>query len=191
MTSNSRGDVTRLLEAFQSGDEQAFDQLFSLIYDELRQLARIRLGRAGRPGTLDSVAVVSEAYIKLLETPNILSKSRVQFFALASRAMRSILVDHARRMQREKRGGGARPVPIEDATAVFNEEHPEYLIDLDDALTRLTEINEEASRVVECKFFGGLTIKEIAEALEIPVIRVRRRWDYARAWLFKQLHPTT
>ncbi len=190
MASNSLGEVTRLLEAIQSGDERAFDQLFNLVYDELRELARHRLRRAGSPGTLDSVAVVNEAYIKLLDTPNIHSKSRAQFFALASRAIRSILVDHARMKHRDKRGGGVRAVPIEAATAVFHEEHPESLIDLDNALTRLAEISGEASRVVECKVFGGLTIEEVAEVLEMPVIRVRRRWDYARAWLFKELYPT-
>lgn len=190
MESEQRGNVTILLEEIQAGKEGAFDELFKIVYEELKQMAHMKLRHMGGPATLDSVAVVNEAYMKLLDTPNILSKSRAQFFALASRAMRSILVDHARMKNREKRGGGERPIRFEDATAIYDEQSPGSLIDLDNALTKLAMINEEACKVVECRYFAGLTLKEVAEVLEIPLIRVRRRWDYARAWLFNQLNST-
>lgn len=179
-------EITQLLGELQSGDDDALDRLFPLIYEELLSLARRRLYNNG-PATYDSVALVNEAYLKLVDAPQIHSRNRAQFFALASKAMRRILIDHARHKQRKKRGGGERPVPLDEATVILAENQPVDLLDLDEALNNLAEINEEASRVVECRFFGGLTLDETAEALDIPVSRVRRRWDYARTWLFTQL----
>lgn len=183
------GDITRLLEDIHGGDPEALDKLFNLIYEELRVLARHKIRGQAPQNTLDSVALVNEAYLKLVGTPNIVSKSKGQFFALASSAMRSILVDRARYRMRDRRGGGEKPIPLENATVLYKDDNPEELLDLDDALTRLQEINEEAARVVECRFFGGLTLREVSEALDIPFIRVRRRWESARAWLFNQLRP--
>ena len=180
-------EITQLLGELQSGDDDALDRLFPLIYEELLSLARRRLYNNG-PATYDSVALVNEAYLKLVDAPQIHSRNRAQFFALASKAMRRILIDHARHKQRKKRGGGERPVPLDEATVILAENQPVDLLDLDEALNNLAEINEEASRVVECRFFGGLTLDETAEALDIPVSRVRRRWDYARSWLFTQLN---
>ena len=184
-------NITQLLESMHAGNSAAFDKLFPLIYKELLSLARRKLINFPTFQTFDSVALVNEVYINLMgAAPQIISKNRAQFFALASKAMRRILIDYARKKHRIKRGGDAKPLPLDEAMLVFNNRNPEELIDLDAALSRLASINEEASQVVECRYFGGLTLEETAEALDIPVSRVRRRWAFARAWLFNTLYSS-
>lgn len=183
-------NITQLLESMHAGNSAAFDKLFPLIYEELLSLARKKLVKFPTFQTFDSVALVNEVYINLMGAPQILSKNRGQFFALASKAMRRILIDYARRKHRIKRGGNEKALQLDEAILVFNNRNPEELIDLDAALNRLASINEEASKVVECRYFGGLTLEETAEALEMPVSRVRRRWEFARAWLFNMLYST-
>lgn len=183
-----QNQITQLLGAINKGDDAALDRLFPLIYEELLILARRKLYSGPAMQTFDSVALVNEAYLKLVDAPQIHSQNRAQFFALASKAMRRILIDHARHKQRKKRGGGERPLPLDEATVVLAANQPVDLLDLDDALKKLADINEEASQVVECRYFGGLTLEETSQALDIPLSRVRRRWDFARAWLYDQLN---
>ena len=169
----------------------ALDVLFPLVYGELRRLARRQLARE-RPGhTLDSVALVNEAYLKLVEQGNVRLQNRVHFFAVSARAMRAILVDYARARNAAKRGGGGVAVPLDEVAELLSDEQAEHVEQLDEALTRLAGVNEEASRAVECLYFGGLTLDETAEALGMSVATVRRRWSFAKAWLGRTLQPGT
>ena len=189
MTSPPQQDVTRLLESLRSGDRGALDALFPLVYGELRRLARRQLSRE-RPGhTLDSVALVNEAYLKLVDHGNVRWENRAHFFAVSARAMRAILVDHARARNAAKRGGGGVVVPLDDVADLLSDEQAEHVEQLDEALTQLSGVNEEASRAVECLYFGGLTLEETAEALSLSVATVRRRWSFAKAWLARALQP--
>ena len=187
MTTPAPHDVTRLLASLGDGDRTALDALFPLVYGELRHLARRHLSRE-RPGhTLDSVALVNEAYLKLVDQDGIRLESRAHFFAVSARAMRAILVDHARARNAAKRGGGGVPVPLDEIAELLSAEQAEHVERLDDGLARLAEVNAEASRTVECLYFGGLTLDETALALDLSVATVRRRWSFAKAWLGRAL----
>jgi RNA polymerase sigma factor (TIGR02999 family) len=182
-----RSEVTRLLDSLKSGDRAVLDALFPLVYGELRRLARRQLSRE-RPGhTLDSVALVNEAYLKLVGQEAMQWENRAHFFAVSARAMRAILVDHARARNAAKRGGGGVAVPLDEVAELLSDEQAEHVEQLDEALGRLAEVNEEASRVVECLYFGGLTLQETAAALDLSVATVRRRWSFAKAWLGRLL----
>jgi RNA polymerase sigma factor (TIGR02999 family) len=188
---NSDHDITALLIAWRAGDEDALDQLFPRVYDELRQIAHRHLGREREGHTLSTTALVHEAYLKLVDQTRAHWTDRAHFFAIAARVMRRILVDYARRHQAKKRGGLAAPLPLDDealgnATLVADE-RAEMLVALDDALKRLAEIDERLSRVVECRFFGGLTEEETAQALSITSRTVRRDWVKAKGWLHQAL----
>jgi RNA polymerase sigma factor (TIGR02999 family) len=188
-TTPSPQDVTRLLDSLRGGDRNALDVLFPLVYGELRALARRHLSRE-RPGhTLDSVALVNEAYLKLADQDGVRLENRAHFFAVSARAMRAILVDHARMRNAAKRGGGGPAVSLDDVAELLSDEQAEHLEALDDALGELAGKNEEASRVVECLYFGGLTLDETAVALGLSVATVRRRWSFAKAWLGRALQP--
>jgi RNA polymerase sigma factor (TIGR02999 family) len=188
-TTPSPQDVTRLLDALRGGDRAALDVLFPLVYGELRALARRHLSRE-RPGhTLDSVALVNEAYLKLAGQDGVRLENRAHFFAVSARAMRAILVDHARTRNAAKRGGGGPAVPLDDVAELLSDEQAAHLEALDDALGDLASANEEASRVVECLYFGGLTLEETSVALDLSVATVRRRWSFAKAWLGRALQP--
>ena len=187
MTAPSPHDITRLLDSLRGGDRAALDVLFPLVYDELRRLARRHLARE-RPGhTLDSVALVNEAYLKLVDQDGAPLQSRAHFFAVSARAMRAILVDHARARNAAKRGGGAVAVPLDEVAGLLSDEQAEHLELLDDGLARLAGVNAEATRVVECLYFGGLTLSETGAALGMSVATVRRRWSFAKAWLGRAL----
>jgi RNA polymerase sigma factor (TIGR02999 family) len=184
-------DITGLLLAWRSGNEDALDLLFPRVYDELRQIAHRHLGREREGHTLNTTALVHEAYLKLVDQTRAQWADRAHFFAVAARVMRRILVDYARRHQAAKRGGETASLPLDDnavasATLVAGE-RAQMLLALDDALTRLAEVDERLSRVVEYRFFGGLTEEETALALSITARTVRRDWIKAKGWLHQAL----
>lgn len=175
-------EVTELLLAWSEGDRAALERLMPLVYDELRRLARsyMRSERAGH--TLQTTALVHEAYLRLIDAGRVPVESRTSFFAVAARLMRQILVDFARARGYQKRGGGAHQVSLDEAM-IIGQPEDEDLIALDEALGELAEIDERKGRVVELRFFGGLTEAETAEALKVSAETVRRDWRLARSWL--------
>jgi RNA polymerase sigma factor (TIGR02999 family) len=189
MTSPAPHDVTRLLDALQGGDRAALDALFPLVYDELRRLARRHLAREQPGHTLDSVALVNEAYLKLVDQGGVRLDGRAHFFGVSARAMRAILVDHARARRAAKRGGGGAAMPLDAVAELLSDAQAEHVVQLDDEMARLAAVNAEASRVVECLYFGGLTLEETSVALGLSVATVRRRWSFAKAWLGRALQP--
>ncbi len=181
-----RHDVTEKLVALAGGRAEAWDELMPVVYDELKQLAHRHMARE-RPGhTLGTTALVHEAYLKLVDGARVEWRDRAHFFALASRAMRHILIDYARTRNREKRGGGLAAVPLDDASSIAVDDI-EDLIALDDALRKLEAVNERQCRVVEYRFFGAMSVKETAEALGISEASVKRDWSITRAWLNQEL----
>lgn len=187
----AQGEITRLLNELCHGRRGALDEVFPLVYGELRRIAHRQLAHE-RPGhTLDSVALVNEAYLKLLHDGGLECQNRAHFFAIAARAMRGILVDYARARIAAKRGGGAPPIRLDDAAPLFSDTRAEHLLALDDALTRLAVVNEQACRTVECRYFGGLTLEEAAMVLNLNVATVRRRWSFAKAWLQRELRDAS
>jgi RNA polymerase sigma-70 factor (ECF subfamily) len=181
--------ITQLLLAWGGGDKAALDELTPIVYDELRRLAKSYM-RGQRPGhTLQTTALVNEAYLRLIDSSRINWQDRTHFFAMAARLMRRILVDFARARSSLKRGGDMQKVSFEEALAVPLE--PETnLVALDDALKKLAELNPRQSQVVELRYFGGLSEEEIAATLEISVRTVRRDWSVARAWLYRELNDS-
>lgn len=184
------GEVTSLLVRFGDGDPAAFDRLVPLVYDELQSLARSHRHRWGAgPETPGTTSLVHEAYVKLVDQDHVEWETRAQFYAIASRVIRSVLIDNARWHKREKRGGDRRPVPLEKARLAVDGRGAE-LIALNAALDALELEDERLARIVECRFFGGLTIAETAEALEVSESTVKRGWTLARAWLYRELKGT-
>lgn len=184
-------DITQLLHAASSGQSDAFDTLITLLYDELSILARQRLRHESKGHTLNTTGLVHETYLKLVGQTRIEWRNREQFFAVASEAMRRILIDHARRRQREKRGGAAEHIPLRDDLqahdALLGDEEAEQLLSLDTALTRLAEFNPGGARIVQLRFFGGLSNGEVADLLDSSERTVRRTWSLARAWLRRDM----
>jgi RNA polymerase sigma factor (TIGR02999 family) len=178
--------ITDLLLELKGGDRNASERLFRLVYDDLRRIAHRALRRERPDHTLGTTGVVHEAYLRLVNQTRVEWSDRAHFYGIAAQAMRRILVDYARRHHRQKRGGGQRPVTLDDG-AVSLDERSEHLMALDDALRRLAELNPRLSRVVECRFFGGLTEEEIAEATGVTVRTVKRDWAKARGWLYEEL----
>lgn len=186
MTPTSRQDVTDLLIEWGKGDQEALNQLMPLVYHELHRLASRHL-RHERPGhTLQTTALVHEAYLKLVDQRNMTWQNRVQFFAASAQVMRHILVDHARSRKALKRGGENLRFSLDEAK-VSAEENDADLLSLTDALNSLAIIDPQQSRVVELRVFGGLTVEETAEALRISTRTVKREWSMAKAWLHKQI----
>jgi RNA polymerase sigma factor (TIGR02999 family) len=181
--------VTDLLEAFAAGDRDALDRLMPVVYAELRQIAHRELQRERRDHTLSTTDVVHEAYLKLLDHGPVPPGEHVRFFAIASTAVRRALMEHARRRDAAKRGGGQRPVTLDEDLAATDSDHT--LLALDDALTRLAGLDVRLARVVECRYFGGLTEDETAAALGVTSRTVRRDWVKAKAWLYRELHGVT
>ena len=179
-------DTTQLLRDARSGDRDAFDRLFGHVYAELRRIAHQRLRRHGRGDTLSTTALVHEAYLRLVEQNGAEASDRAHFFALASRAMRFILVDYARARLAKKRGGGAAEVPLE-AVQVAADERAADVLSLHEALDLLSRRNERLGRMVEYRFFGGLSYEEIAEVVGCSVPTVKRDWSRARAWLYNSM----
>lgn len=188
---SAQSDVTELLLAAGQGDASALERLVPLVYTELRRIAHRRLGSERTDHTLGTTALVHEAYLKLMNLDRLKWRNRAQFMAIASRLMRRILVDYARRRRAARRGGGRRRVELSPAVeleaAVTMPEPVEEILALHDALTRLGEINARQARVVECRFFGGMSIAETAEAMSLSPASVKRDWIVARAWLNREL----
>jgi RNA polymerase sigma factor (TIGR02999 family) len=182
-------EITALLHAHAAGDTAALEQLLPRVYGELRRIARIRLRRERSGHTLAPTDLVHEAYLKLLPVERVDWRSRAHFFAIASRAMRNVLVDHAVRRGAAKRGAGATVIAIEDHDAA-TEQPLDDLMALSEALTRLEQLDARQARVVECRFFGGLSLEETAEALNTSPATVSRDWTFARAWLHHELGST-
>lgn len=182
----SSSDVTLLLQRLSNGDQDAFAQLIPLVYDELHRLAAFHLQRERAEHTLQTTALVHEAYVRLVDQKEVQWKNRGHFLAVAAQAMRRILVDYARRHQALKRGSSLPKISLDEAIAISNEDVHHVLL-LDELLTRLSSIDPEASRIVELRFFGGLTVEETAEAMGISPATVKREWSVARAWLLREV----
>jgi RNA polymerase sigma factor (TIGR02999 family) len=178
-------DVTHLLRGVAAGNKEAEAALFSAVYDDLRRIARRAL-RGDRRHTLQTNALVHEAYVRLTHARGTVFNDRVHFFAVAARAMRNILVDYARARQAEKRGG-QRPVPLDDVDPAWHVAPPEQVLAVDAALERLARLDARQARIVELKFFAGMSVEETADALNISSRTVKREWQLARAWLYGEL----
>ena len=186
MTPKALLDITGLLAAWNNGDEEALSRLMPVVYPELRRIARRHLGRRPAGHTLESAALANEAYLKLVRAGCIRCENRVHFLALCAQMMRRILVDHARARGYAKRGGNAVRVPLDDALLGARARGIEMLA-LDEALESLSKIDVRKGRVVELRYFGGLSVEEAAEILGISPETAKRDWKMAKAWLFGQL----
>lgn len=186
MSQNTSPEITRMLIALTDGNTEVVNNLLPLIYDELRSLAGNYLRRERLSHTLQPTALVHEAYIKLIDQKQVKWQNRAHFFGIAAQMMRRILVDYARKQNYLKHGGGARHVSLDQA-AVISRERTAELVALDEALNALALIDARAARVVELRFFGGLTVKETAEASGLSVDMVKRDWSTAKAWLHRQM----
>jgi RNA polymerase sigma-70 factor (ECF subfamily) len=183
---SSPADVTQWLMAWSNGDESALERLIPLVHSELRRLAK-RYMRRERPGhTLQTTALVNEAYVRLIDAGRVKWQDRAHFLAISARLMRRILVDYARSRNYDKRGGEARHVALEEA-AVYSEDRAPDLIALDDVLRALAETDPRKSQIVELRFFGGLSVEETAEVLKVSPDTVGRDWRLAKAWLLREL----
>jgi len=179
------GQVTEFLRAWSDGDRVALDHLIPIVYDELHRLAR-RYMRGERPGhSLQTTALVNEAYMRLVDYKNMKWQNRAHFFAVSAHLMRRILVDHARR-HNLKRGGGVHHVSLDD-TAIVGGERDADLVALDDAINLLAKLDPRKVQVVEMRFFGGLSVEETAEVLKVSAITVMRDWSTAKAWLYREI----
>jgi len=179
--------VTQLLEKWSQGDDAALAELMPLVYEELRHLAHRQMAAERTGHTLQTTALVNEAYLRLADQTNPRWQNRAHFFAVAARAMRQILVSYARSQRSQKRGGGAVKVELDEAAIVSPGESKE-IIDLHEALERLSTLDSRKAQVVELKYFGGLNYDEMAEVLKISPVTVRRDWRFAKAWLYTELH---
>ncbi len=183
---DTQGDITRLLHDLAGGEVEALDRLVPLVYEQLRRIARRHMARENVGHTLTVTALVHEAYTDLVALDRIDWQDREHFFAFASRVMRRVLVDHAVARKAQKRGGDRARVPLDERWAAI-EGRPDDLLALDEALRKLASLDERQSRVVECRFFAGMTIEETAKALGISPATVNRDWTAARAWLNREL----
>jgi RNA polymerase sigma factor (TIGR02999 family) len=182
-------DITRLLHLWQGGSPEALERLLPMVYDELHALASRYMSRERDGHTLQPTALVNEAYLRLAGQRGVSLQDRAHFFAIAARIMRRILVDRARHARREKRGGGAPMLALDDAGTPAPDAGPEPVdaFALDRALSRLEAFDERRARIVELRFFGGLTIEETAQVLDVSTGTVKRDWVVARAWLYREL----
>ena len=186
MTQTSREEVTGLLQAWSDGDQAALDKLMPLVYAELHRLAKRYMGREHEGHSLQTSALVNEAYLRLVDAHGVRWQNRTHFFAVSAQIMRRILVDFARTRQNLKRGGGARQVTLDEGLVVSPKGGADLLA-LDEALEKLAILNPRQSRVVELRYFGGLNEEEAAEALNVSPRTVRHDWSVARAWLYREL----
>ncbi len=188
---NTSDDVTLVLKAACEGDRDAEERLWNLVYDELRHMAHRQLAREYNRRHLSTTALVHEAYLRLFNDAPVAWESRAHFFGIASRVMRRVIVDTARRYQAQKRGGGRQELAFDESHFV-PEDRMQEVIEVDEALEKLTEVHARWGRVVECKYFAGLKEDEIADILDVSVRTVERDWSKARTWLYHYLHtPVT
>jgi RNA polymerase sigma factor (TIGR02999 family) len=187
MASPAPKEVTQLLIAWSNGEEEALEKLVPLIYDELRRIARRYMKREPAGHTLQTTALVNEAYLRLIEQKGMKWQNRAHFFAISAQLMRRILVSMARARYANKRGGEARQVSLDEAL-VISEERAAELVALDDAMNELAALDPRRSRVVELRYFGGLSVEETAEVLNISPETVMRDWKRAKAWLYTELN---
>ena len=179
-------EMTELLAAWSKGDRQALDQLLPLVEEELHRLAHRYMKREREGHTLQTTALVNEAYLRLIDQRGVRWQNRAHFFAIAAEMMRRILIDHARKHAYQKRGGGARQLPLDEA-AVLTDDRASELVALDEALRSLARVDERKSRIVELRFFGGLSVEEVAEVMGVSPDTVTREWRRARAWLSREV----
>lgn len=184
---NDPATITEMLCASREGDAAATERFLAAVYDELRQIAHIQRYPGGAHETMNTTALVHEAYVKLIDGDRLPFDGRGHFFAAAARAMRQVLVDDARAKQRSKRGYGQRPASLDAIAEPAAEQTPESILALDEALTRFARLDARAAQVVECRHFAGLSVIETAETLGISATTVKREWATARAWLFLEL----
>jgi RNA polymerase sigma factor (TIGR02999 family) len=175
-----------MLAAWSDGDSNALEELSPIVYGELKKLARRYMAGEGSANTLESGALVNEAFVRLIDWKNVRWQNRAHFFAVSAQMMRRILVDYARTKGYQKRGGGERPVELLDSALVQKERSREFIA-LDEALERLAKLDSRKARVVELRFFGGLSVEETAEVLQASVATVMRDWQFARAWLEREI----
>lgn len=192
MSQQQLPEITRILKSWSGGNREAVDDLIPLVYDELHKVAAQYLRRQRADHTLQPTALVNEAYLKLIDISNVNWQDRAHFFAVASQTMRHILVDHARSQAREKRGGGAQKLSLDEAISFSKDNEADFekevdLLLLDEILRQLEEIDEQQSKIVELRFFGGLTVEETAVVLHISPATVKREWRIAKAWLFGRM----
>lgn len=178
--------ITQLLLAWQAGDRQALDVLVPVVYEELRRLAHRSLKRERAGHLLQTTALVNEAYLNLVDVRKVMWRDRVHFFAISAKLMREILVHYARGRDTQKRGGGFRQITL-DESALYAPAPDVQLLDLDNALTALDSFDARKARVVELRFFGGLTLDETAEVLSVSADTVARDWDFAKTWLYREM----
>jgi RNA polymerase sigma-70 factor, ECF subfamily len=183
-------EITQLLMHWSQGDKSALDQLVPLVYPELRRIAKRHMNREGAAHTLQTSALINEAYLKLVDQQNVKWQDRAHFFAVAAQVMRHILVDHARTRNYAKRGGGAPKLPLNEAAAL-TEQRAAELIALDDALRDLARLDARRSQIVELRFFGGLSLEETAEVMNTSPSTVQREWRAAKAWLHHTMTSQT
>ena len=179
-------EVSQILTAWNEGDKSALEEILPLVIQELRRIAHAHMRREGVNHTLQTTALINEAYLKLNDQKNVQWQNRSHFFAIASKVMRRILLDYAKTRLRDKRGGGTIHIEFEDVANISVEKSKE-LVALDDALNRLAEVDPLKSRIVEMRHFGGMSVEETAEALEIAPITVMRHWGLAKAWLRREI----
>lgn len=184
-----KGDITQLLIAHREGDPEAFEQLVPLVYDDLRRIAHFQLARLRPGGTLNTTALVHEAYLGMVDQTRVQVKDRRHFFGIAARAMRQILIDQARRKSAAKRGGGVPPVSL-TRVQVGVPGQADLLLAINEALDKLSSLNERLTRVFECRYFAGLTAQETAEVLGMSLRTVQRDWTKSKAWLRRELAPS-
>ena len=190
MPTMSPQEVTQLLADWGQGDKSAFDKLFPLVQGELRRIARRQMSHEQPGHTLQATALVNEAYLKLVGQEGFEWRNRAHFYAVCAQVMRHILIDHARFHARDKRGGGAVQVSLEDALLVA-EDRNEELIALDEALRFLEQVDPQKGKIVELRYFGGLSLEETAEVLDISPRTVRREWRRSKAWLYRLISEGT
>lgn len=185
-TEGESNEVTRFLADWRAGNQEALERMLPLVIGELRLIARRYLNRERGGGTLQTTELINEAYLRLVDQRETDWKNRAHFFAVSARVMRNLLVDRARAKQFAKRGSGATTISLDDV-AVFSTKPDRDLIALDEALKRLAEYDERKSQLVELRYFGGLSVEETAEVLNVSAITVKREWLKAKAWLYREI----
>lgn len=187
MSKQSPSEITQMLIELTDGNQEVVNRILPHIYDELRRLAGSYLRRERSDHTLQPTALVHEAYMKLIDQRQVKWQNRAHFFGIAAQVMRRILMDHARKHIAEKRGGDAEKLPLEEEILIVSHERSAELVALDDALHGLAEMDEQKARIVELRYFGGLSIEETAEVMGVSVPTINRQWRTAKAWLYSQI----